>query len=65
MNTERILGTSSSVFGSMVFPTGKFTVPIQSVNTNCSISVESDNPTPLSLIGAGWIGNYVRRTRLY
>ena len=65
VNTERILGTSSSVFGSMVFPTGKFTVPIQSVNTNCSISVESDNPTPLSLIGAGWIGNYVRRTRLY
>lgn len=65
VNTERILGTSSSVLGSMVFPTGKFTVPIQSVNTNCSISVESDNPTPLSLIGAGWIGNYVRRTRLY
>ena len=65
VNTERILGTSSSVFGSMVFPTGKFTVPIQSVNTNCSISVESGNPTPLSLIGAGWIGNYVRRTRLY
>lgn len=65
VNTERILGTSSSVFGSMVFPTGKFTVPIQSVNTNCSISVESDNPTPLSLIGAGWIGNYVRRTRLF
>lgn len=65
VNTERILSTSSSVFGSMVFPTGKFTVPIQSVNTNCSISVESDNPTPLSLIGAGWIGNYVRRTRLY
>lgn len=64
-NTQRILGTDTSILGRMTFPTGKFKVPVQSLNTNCQIVVMSDDPTPISLIGAGWIGNYVRRTRLY
>ena len=62
-HTGRNLGTSNSILGKLMFSTGKFTVPIQSLNTNCKIIVESDAPAPLALIGAGWTGNYVRRTR--
>lgn len=65
INTGRILGTSSVVFNEMPFSTGQFKVPVQSLNTKCTISVETEEPTPIALIGAGWIGNYVRRTRVY
>lgn len=63
--TGRTLGTSDSILGKLMFSTGKFTVPIQSLNTNCKIIVESDAPAPLALIGAGWTGNYVRRTKQF
>lgn len=63
INTGRTLGTSTSILGKLMFSTGKFTVPVQSLNTNCRISVESDAPAPVALIGAGWTGNYVRRTK--
>lgn len=62
-HTGRSLGASDSILGKQMFSTGKFTVPIQSLNTNCKIIVESDAPAPLALIGAGWTGNYVRRTK--
>lgn len=65
INTGRTLGTTDSTLGKLMFSTGKFTVPIQSLNTNCKISVESDVPAPVALIGAGWIGNYVRRTKQF
>lgn len=65
INTGRNLGTTDSTLGKLMFSTGKFTVPIQSLNTNCKISVESDAPAPVALIGAGWIGNYVRRTKQF
>lgn len=65
INTGRTLGTTDSTLGKLMFSTGKFTVPIQSINTNCKISVESDAPAPVALIGAGWIGNYVRRTKQF
>ena len=64
-HTGRTLGTSDSSLGKLMFSTGKFTVPIQSLNTNCKIIVESDAPAPLALIGAGWTGNYVRRTKQF
>jgi hypothetical protein len=64
-HTGRNLGTSDSILGKLMFSTGKFTVPIQSLNTNCKIIVESDAPAPLALIGAGWTGNYVRRTKQF
>lgn len=65
INTGRTLGTTDSTLGKLMFSTGKFTVPIQSLNTNCKISIESDAPAPVALIGAGWIGNYVRRTKQF
>ena len=64
-HTGRTLGTSDSILGKLMFSTGKFTVPIQSLKTNCKIIVESDAPAPLALIGAGWTGNYVRRTKQF
>lgn len=64
-HTGRTLGTSDSILGKLMFSTGKFTVPIQSLNTNCKIIVESDAPAPLALIGAGWAGTYVRRTKQF
>lgn len=64
-NTSRLLGTLNNVLGKMPFTTGTFKFPVASLSTNCSISVETDAPLPVSLIGAGWIGNYIRRSRLY
>ncbi len=63
--TSRELGTLRNILGEMSFTTGKFKFPIQSQNTECSISLYSDSPLPLNIVGAGWVGNYVRRTRLY
>lgn len=65
VNTQRFMGTTSARLDTMPFSSGKFRVPIYSLNTNCDIELESDTPTQVSLIGAGWVGNYVRRTRLY
>ena len=63
--TSRNLGTLTNVLGEMPFNTGKFRFPIQSQNTECTISLYSDAPLPINIVGAGWVGNYVRRTRLY
>lgn len=64
-NTSRVLGTANNTFGKMPFTTGSFKFPVQSLNTNCVISLETDAPLPVSLIGAGWVGNYIRRSRLF
>lgn len=64
-NTSRVLGTLNNTFGKMPFTTGSFKFPVQSLSTNCVISLETDAPLPISLIGAGWIGNYIRRSRLF
>lgn len=63
--TSRLLGTRFNVLGAMPFTTGSFRFPIQAKNENVVISLETDTPLPVSLIGAGWIGNYQRRTRLF
>lgn len=65
INSQRLLGTKQVQLNRIPFTTGQFKVPIQSLNTNCEIFLESDAPLPISLIGAGWIGNYIRRTQQY
>ena len=65
VNTERILGTNTAQLDVMPFSTGQFKFPVQSLNTNCEITLETDAPSPVSLIGAGWIANYVRKTRVF
>ena len=63
--TSRLLGTHFNILGEMPFTTGSFRFPIQAKNENCTITLETDTPLPIALVGAGWIGNYQRRTRLY
>lgn len=63
--TFRLLGTRFNILGAMPFTTGSFKFPIQAKNENVNIRLETDTPLPVSLVGAGWIGNYQRRTRLF
>lgn len=63
--TSRLLGTRFNILGAMPFTTGSFRFPIQGKNENCTISLETDAPLPVALVGAGWVGNYQRRTTLY
>ncbi|WP_337799695.1 hypothetical protein [Phascolarctobacterium succinatutens] len=63
--TSRLLGTRFNILGAMPFTTGSFKFPIQAKNDNINICLETDTPLPVSLVGAGWIGNYQRRTRLF
>lgn len=64
-HTSRLLGTRFNILGAMPFTTGSFKFPIQAKNENVNICLETDTPLPVSLVGAGWIGNYQRRTRLF
>lgn len=63
--TSRLLGTRFNILGAMPFTTGSFKFPIQAKNENVNICLETDTPLPVSLVGAGWIGNYQRRTRRF
>lgn len=63
--TSRLLGTRFNILGAIPFTTGSFKFPIQAKNENVNICLETDTPLPVSLVGAGWIGNYQRRTRLF
>ena len=60
--TGRILGSGKNLLNKLILETGVFKFPVQSLSSNCRISIENPYPTPLSLIGAGWEGNYYRRS---
>lgn len=62
--TSRLLGTRYNILEDMPFTTGSFRFPIQAQNDHAIISLESDTPLPVALVGAGWTANYQRRTRL-
>lgn len=61
--TSRILGTQSSQLGKVMDSTGIFDVPIHKKNDTVTISVESDMPVPLSIIGLSWDCIYTTRVR--
>lgn len=42
---------------------GQFKFPIQTEATNAIITITSDTPSPVSIVGAGWEGVYNRRSR--
>ena len=63
LHTARTLGNENSTLGSLNFSTDQFKIPIQSLNTNCEITITSYNPNPVALTGAGWEGSYYRRSR--
>ena len=61
--TSRNIGLSSGVVGKTPLNTGVFKFPVQSLNTNVNIDIDSKMPFPLSLIGFMWEGSFVARSR--
>lgn len=61
--TARIMGSGSNVLGSLPISTGEFKFPVQSHSRNCAIYIDCEYPNPVAIIGAGWEGNYTRRTQ--
>jgi hypothetical protein len=59
--TARLLGSGRNKIGLTVLETGQFKFPVQSLSSNCSISIETELPMPVALIGAGWEGVYYKR----
>jgi len=51
------------VFGRVSLDTGTFRIPVQAENTAFTLTIESDMPLPLSLIGYTWKGSFIPRTR--
>lgn len=48
----------------IILKSGIFKVPVQTQNVKAEIDLESTLPTPLALVGGGWDGRYVRKTRI-
>lgn len=61
--TARMLGHTNNTLGALPVETGRFRFPIQSDSRNCRIRFKTKYPTPLAIIGAGWEGNYYRRSQ--
>lgn len=59
--TARLLGSGKNKIGLMSLETGQFKFPVQSLSSNCSITIETALPMPIALIGAGWEGVYYKR----
>lgn len=62
-HTARILGDTTNKMNIIPMETGSMKVPIMSRNTNCDISIQTEAPTAISLMGYVWEGNYIKRTR--
>ena len=51
------------VLGEGTVDTGQFRYPLATNVENCRVSIQSNSPTPLALIGAGWEAAYMRRAK--
>ncbi|UCR90940.1 putative tail tubular protein B [Ralstonia phage RpY2] len=49
------------VLGEDALDTGQFRFPVMTDSQRCRVTISSDNPGPVAMIGAGWIGRYFRR----
>lgn len=56
------LGTPNLRIGRLNVGTGQFKFPIAGNSLNQTVTIISDNTTPLNIIGCGWEGNYIRRS---
>lgn len=61
--TSRKLGTDDNLLGAPATSEGTFRIPVKSLNTSATISVETDKPLPVALIGYFWEGNYIAKSR--
>lgn len=55
------LGTQA-ILGQLSLGTGQFKFPVTGNAKAQSVTIFSDNPNPLNIIGCGWEGNYMRRS---
>lgn len=55
------LGTQL-VLGELSLGTGQFKFPVTGNAKAQAVTIYSDNPNPLNIIGCGWEGNYMRRS---
>lgn len=61
--TARNIGRETATLGQLQSETGIFKIPVQALNTNVDITIESNLPLPLALIGFLWEGSWVQRSR--
>lgn len=62
-HTARVLGASNNKMNVIPMETGSMTIPIMGKNDNVQISIKTQAPTAMSLMGYTWEGNYIKRTR--
>ena len=62
-HTARVLGATNNKMNVIPMETGSMVIPIMSKNDNCRISIKTQAPTAMSLMGFTWEGNYIKRTR--
>jgi len=60
--TGRRLSSPSLILGDTNLDTGQFRFPVLTDAKIAKITITSSIPSPLSIIGAGWEGNYIRRS---
>lgn len=60
--TGQRLGNKDFLIGYHTLDTGQFRYPVGGNAQKVKVMLESDTPNPVSIIGAGWEGNYVRRS---
>lgn len=63
IHSSRRLDASNNLLDNMGLDSGTFQVPIQTINTKAQITLTSLPPSPIAIVGAGWSGNYNRRTK--
>ncbi|WP_196599121.1 hypothetical protein, partial [Pectinatus frisingensis] len=61
--TAKTIGTKSVILGNIPYETSTFKVPVHALNTQCTISILSDAPLPLALVGLIWRGVFIQKTR--
>lgn len=61
--TARNIGLETATLGRLPDDTGIFKFPVQTLNTNATIDIDSSLPLPLSFIGYLWEGSFVQRSK--
>lgn len=56
------IGTPNLRVGRLNVGTGQYKFPVAGNALNQTVTIISDNTTPLNIIGCGWEGNYLRRS---
>jgi len=60
--TGNRLNTQEMILGDESLDTGQFRYPIGGDAKTITVTLESDTPNPVAIIGGGWEGNYIRRS---